>query len=146
MQTAPKRNPVERPGHLNLRPILEVVKKINSERNLRRLVTMILDTAIEFANATRGTLAIFKGESFNAELSRPRSGGEIKHAEIPALSAVLARVHRTGKSFAIEDARVDPALISDPPAPGRDGVSIICMPLRVQSRLMGAVYLDNTAE
>src|SRR5258706_8895026 len=112
-QSIAKRTPPgDRPDLLKLRPILDVVKRINSERNLRRLVTMILDTAIEFSNATRGTLAIFKGESFNAELSRHRSGGEIKHAEIPALSAVLKRVHRTGKSFAIEDARTDPALRS----------------------------------
>jgi diguanylate cyclase (GGDEF)-like protein len=138
--------PEDRPGNLNLRPILDVVKKINSERNLRRLVTMILDTAIEFSNATRGTLAIFKDESFNAELSRHRTGGEIKHAEIPSLSAVLKRVHKTGKSLVVEDLRNDPGLRPAALVPGRYGLSIICMPLRVKSRLMGAVYLDNTDE
>ena len=65
-----RNSPGERSEPLNFRPILDVVKQINSERNLRRLVTMILDTAIEFSNATRGTLAIFKETSFNAELSR----------------------------------------------------------------------------
>jgi diguanylate cyclase (GGDEF)-like protein len=135
----------ERAGHLNLRPILDVVKRINSERNLRRLVTMILDTAIEFSNASRGTIAIFKGgESFNAELSRSGSGGEISHSEIPSLSAVLRRVHKTGKAVIVEDMRLDAGLRPPAIVPGRDGLSIICMPLRVKSRLMGAVYLDNT--
>jgi diguanylate cyclase (GGDEF)-like protein len=129
---------------MNLRPILEVVKKINSERNLRRLVTMILDTAIEFANATRGTLAIFKEQSFNAELSRTVSGGEIKHSEIPSLGAVLKRVHKTGKSVIVDDVREDEGLRPAALTPGTDALSIICLPLRVKSRLMGALYLDNT--
>src|SRR5262245_53685521 len=108
MQTAPKRSSSgERPGNLNLRPILDVVKKISSERNLRRLVTMILDTAIEFANASRGTIAIFKEQSFNAELSRTAGGGEIKHSEIPSLAAVLKRVHKTGKTVIVDDVRED---------------------------------------
>jgi diguanylate cyclase (GGDEF)-like protein len=147
IQSLPRHTPSnERSAHLNLRPILDVVKKINSERNLRRLVTMILDTAIEFSNASRGTLAIFKGESFNAELSRTVSGGEIKHSEISSLSAVLRRVHKSGKSVVVEDARLDAGLRPAAPAPGRDALSIICLPLRVKSRLMGAVYLDNTDE
>jgi len=134
------------PEQLNYRPILDVVKQINSERNLRRLVTMILDTAIEFSNATRGTLAIFKDESFNAELSRQSGRGDIKHEEISTLSPVLSRIRKTGKIIAVEDLSSDPAL--RPPAlePGKTGLSILCLPLRVKSRLMGAVYLDNTEQ
>ena len=136
----------EHSGSLNLRPILDVVKKINSERNLRRLVTMILDTAIEFSNATRGTIAIFKDESFNAELSRHRTRGEINHSEIPSLAAVLRRVQKSGKELLVDDLAQDPGLRPPAIAAGRDGLSIVCMPLRVKSRLMGAVYLDNTDE
>jgi len=138
--------PNDRPESFNLRPILDVVKRINSERNLRRLVTMILDTAIEFSNATRGTLAIFKDTSFNAELSRHVVRGEIKHGEIATLAPVLNRVRTTGKGVLVEDLGSDPDL--RPPAmdPGQTGISILCLPLRVKSRLMGAVYLDNTEQ
>ena len=143
-----KRNSAgDRPGALNLRPILDVVKKINSERNLRRLVTMILETAIEFSNASRGTVAVFKGEeSFNAELSRHRSRGEISHSEIASLAAVLRRVHKSGKELLVPDLSKDEGLRPPAVAPGQDGLSILCLPLRVKSRLMGAVYLDNTEE
>jgi diguanylate cyclase (GGDEF)-like protein len=138
--------PGERAGQLNLRAILDVVKRINSERNLRRLVTMILDTAIEFSNATRGTLAIFKDTSFNAELSRHVTRGEIKHEEIASLAPVLNRVRTSGKSVLVEDLGADPDLRPSPPVPGLTGLSILCLPLRVKSRLMGAVYLDNTEQ
>jgi len=72
-------------------------------RNLRRLVTMILDTAIEFSNATRGTLAIFKEKSFNAELSRDRERNELRHSDIPTLGSVLMRVNETGEVVLIDD-------------------------------------------
>src|SRR5436305_8143230 len=129
---APRSAPREHSEPLNYRPILDVVKQINSERNLRRLVTMILDTAIEFSNATRGTLAIFKDTSFNAELSRHVVRGEIKHGEIATLAPVLNRVRTTGKSVLVEDLGSDPDL--RPPAmdPGQTGISILCLPLRVK--------------
>ncbi len=136
----------DRPNNLNLRPILDVVKKINSERNLRRLVTMILETAIEFSNATRGSLAVFKGDSFNAELSRTRTRGGISHPEIPSLATGLRRVQKSGKDLQVDDIAVDDGLRPPDITPGRDGLSILCLPLRVKSRLMGAVYLDNTDE
>src|SRR5579862_6459422 len=93
----------DRPDALNYRPILDVVKQINSERNLRRLVTMILDTAIEFSNASRGTLAIFKETSFNAELSRQAGRGDIKHEEISSLAPLLNRVRTTGQIVSVDD-------------------------------------------
>ncbi len=138
--------PPEGSESLNLRPILDVVKRINSERNLRRLVTMILDTAIEFSNATRGTVAIFKDTSFNAELSRHVTRGEIKHDEIASLAPALNRVRTTGKSVLVEDLGADPDLRPAALVPGQTGLSILCLPLRVKSRLMGAVYLDNTEQ
>lgn len=141
-----KSPPGERQPAVNLRPILDVVKRINTERNLRRLITMILDTTIRFSNATRGSVAIFKGKQFNAELSRHRTLGEIKHSEIPSLAAVIGRVSSGGKSVLVDDLGREPSLCPPAIAPGRDGLSILCLPLRVKSRLIGAVYLDNTEQ
>ena len=138
--------PADRTEPLNYRPILDVVKQINSERNLRRLVTMILDTAIQFSNATRGTLAIFKDASFNAELSRQAGQGDIKHGEISSLAPLLNRVRTTGQIVAVDDLSADPDLRPSALAPGKAGLSILCLPLCVKSRLMGAVYLDNTEQ
>jgi GGDEF domain-containing protein len=136
----------DRAEGLNYRPILDVVKQINSERNLRRLVTMILDTAIKFSNATRGTLAIFKEASFNAELSRQAGQGDIKNTEISSLAPVLNRVRTTEKIVAVEDLSRDPDLRPSALASGKAGLSILALPLVVKSRLMGAVYLDNTEQ
>jgi diguanylate cyclase (GGDEF)-like protein len=113
---------------------------------LRRLVTMILDTAIEFSNATRGTLAIFKETSFNAELSRQVGCGDIKHDEISSLAPLLNRVRTTGQIVSVSDLSRDPDLRPSAMVSGKTGLSILCLPLVVKSRLMGAVYLDNTEQ
>src|SRR5688572_19896938 len=92
----------------SLHPILNVLKEMNSERNLRRLVTMILDTVIEYSNATRGSIAFFKGDRFNAELSRDKDRHEIRHSEIPTLGTAIMRVNESGEAIVIDDARYDP--------------------------------------
>lgn len=131
-------------GIAGLHPILNVLKEMNSERNLRRLVTMILDTIIQFSNATRGSLAFFKGDRFNAELSRDRDRNELRHSDIPTLGSMLMRVNETGETVVIDDTRSELRIRDAGLLPGYDARSILCLPLRVKSRVIGAVYLDNT--
>jgi len=134
----------KRPGIAGLHPILTVLKEMNSERNLRRLVTMILDTVVEFSNADRGCIAFFKGDRFNAELSRDRERNELRHSDIPSLGTALMRVNEAGEGLVVDDARSDPRIRDGGLLPGYDARSILCLPLRVKSRVVGAVYLDNT--
>ena len=131
-------------GVAGLRPILEVLKEMNSERNLRRLITMILDTMIRFSNAHRGSIGVLKGDRFNAELSRDRLGDEIPHSDLAAMGTLLKIVSDTGETVVVEDARKDPRVQSRLLSPGPHPCAILCLPLRVKSRLLGAVYLDNT--
>jgi len=74
-------------GVAGMKPILEVLKEMNSERNLRRLITMILDTMIRFSNAHRGSIGVLKGDRFNAELSR-----DVHHGLAEALPAQVGLV------------------------------------------------------
>ena len=125
------------------RPVFEVIKKINSELNLRNLITLILDTMIEFCNAERGTIVVFEGDRFKVELSRDRSKKELKRVEIGFSKTVLKLVRESGKRVIAEDARQDPSLRVVDSVHDQSLMSILCVPLRVKTRLIGAVYLDN---
>jgi GGDEF domain-containing protein len=131
-------------GLNSLKPVLEVIKKINTELNLRKLITMILDTAIEFCNAQRGTIVVFEGEKFKIELSRDRSKNELKRLEMGVSRTVLKLVRDSGKRVIAEDARQDPTLKIIDSVQDQSLLSILCVPLRVKMRLIGAVYLDNS--
>jgi diguanylate cyclase (GGDEF)-like protein len=127
----------------DLRPVFEVIKKINSELDLRSLTTLILDTMIEFCHAERGTIVVFEGDRFKVQLSRDREKKELKRVEIGVSRTVLRLVRETGKRVIAEDARQDPSLRIVDSVQDQSLMSILCVPLRVKTRLIGAVYLDN---
>ena len=131
-------------GLSSLKPVLDVIKKINTELNLRKLITMILDTAVEFCNAQRGTIVVFEGEKFKIELSRDRQKNELKRLEMGVSRTVLKLVRDSGKRVIAEDARQDPTLRIIDSVQDQSLLSILCVPLRVKMRLIGAVYLDNS--
>ncbi len=127
-----------------LRPVLDVIKKINSELNLRKLITMILDTAIEITRATRGTIVIFEGDKYKVELARDLTKKDLGRVDVGLSRTVLNIVRETGKPVIAEDARRDPRLGGVDSVVKQELLSILCVPLRLKRRLIGAVYLDNT--
>jgi diguanylate cyclase (GGDEF)-like protein len=127
----------------HLRPVLDVIKKINSELNLRNLITMIVDTMIEMCNAQRGVILVFEGDSFKIQLSRDRAKRSLPENELGLSRTVLRLVRESGKRVIAEDARQDPSLRVVDSVHDQSLMSILCLPLRRKTRLVGAVYLDN---
>lgn len=126
-----------------LRPVFDVVKKINSELDLRKLLGLILQTTIELCNARRGSLVLFAKEGEKARLSRDRAGRELSPEESAVSTTVLAKVRRDGKVILAADAANSGAIGNSRSLAGLKILSVLCLPLRVKDRLMGAVYLDN---
>lgn len=126
-----------------LRPVFDVVKKINSELDLRKLLGLILQTTIELCNARRGSLVLFGKDREKARLSRDRSGRELSPEESAVSTTVLERVRRSGKTLVAADATNSGAIGDARSLVNLKILSVLCLPLRVKDRLMGAVYLDN---
>ena len=124
-----------------LRPVFDVVKKINSETDLRRLLGLILQTTIELSHAKRGTLVIFGKDRDRARLARDQAGRELEGSEGGVSSTVLQKVRTTGKAILAADARNDGS-IGEVRGIGA-ALSVLCLPLRVKEKLTGAVYLDH---
>ncbi len=126
-----------------LRPVFDVVKKINSELDLRKLLGIILDTTVGLCNAKRGTIVIFKGDKEKVRLARDRSGRELGPDETGVSSTVLQKVRLSGKPLLSADARNDGHIGTSQSLLNLKILSVLCLPLRVKERLIGAVYLDN---
>lgn len=131
------------PAAKNLRPILDIIKKINSELNLRKLITIILDTMIEYCNAQRGTILIFEGEKFKVEIARNKKKQDLKRFQMGLSRTVLRQVRDKGQMIVLKDAKETPNLRIVDSVHEQSLMSVLCVPLRVKSRLVGAVYLDN---
>jgi len=126
-----------------LAPVFDVLKKINSELDLPRLIGMILDTMIEFCNAMRGRLVLFEGGDFRTEVARDRAKKDLGPAELGLSRTVLQRVRDSGQTFRVRDAQRDVDVRSARSVTEQNLLSILCVPLVLKSRLLGAVYLDN---
>jgi diguanylate cyclase (GGDEF)-like protein len=126
-----------------LRPVFDVVKQINSETDLRKLLGLILQTTIGQCNARRGTLVLFGKDREKARLSRDVGGRELRPDETGVSSTVLEKVRKTGKTILAADARNDGRIGEARSLVGLQVLSVLCLPLRVKDRLVGAVYLDH---
>ncbi len=126
-----------------LRPVFEVIKKINSEQNIRKLLATILDVTLEFCNAQRGTVVLFERDGFKIELSRNREKQDLKPDEMGLSREILRRVRDTGRRITADQATEDPTIGLSESVQDHQLRSILCVPLRVKLRLIGAVYLDN---
>ena len=126
-----------------LRPVFDVVKKINSESDTRKLLGIILETTIQLSNAKRGTLVLFKGDKERARLSRDGRGRDLRTDEMGVSTTVLQKVRQSGRTILSADAQNDGAIGTARSIVNLQLLSVLCLPLRVQERLIGAVYLDN---
>jgi len=134
------RPPARPPGSTittaDLRPILEVLKSINTEHRLRHLLEIILDRLMKFCNARRGMIGIFRGDTFKAKIVRDRSGNPVDPSEVEVFQSVLRHVHAQGGPVVSPNATPPGSRASAP-------LSLLCLPLRVKERILGAVYLDH---
>jgi GGDEF domain-containing protein len=128
-----------------LRPIFEVLKRINSELDIRKLMSLILDTMIEYCGAQRGTIVAFEGDKLRIEISRNRDREDLKRFEMGISRTVLQMVREKGRKIVAVDAQQDPELKLVDSVYENHLLSVLCLPMKVKLRLIGAVYLDNSS-
>ena len=128
-----------------LKPILEVVRQINKGPDLKKTILQILDLAIESCGAQRGAVVTFRSGKYKVEISRHRSGVRLHTEERGLSKTVLMTVERTKQRVVCSEA------ISEPRFKLVDSVqrlrlrSILCLPILLHDKPIGALYLDDPA-
>jgi diguanylate cyclase (GGDEF)-like protein len=126
-----------------LRPILDVARQINKGPDLRNIIVRILDLALESTGAQRGAVVTFPKGKFKVDLARHRSGIALRKEERGISKTVLLAVQKTGQKVVCSEA------VSEPRFKLVDSVqklklrSILCVPIYLRDKLIGAVYLDD---
>jgi diguanylate cyclase (GGDEF)-like protein len=126
-----------------LRPILEVVRQINKGPDLRKIMLQILDLALESCNAKRGAIVVFRNGMYKIELSRHRSGVKLRKEEQGLSKTVLMVVERTGKRVVCADAIAEPQFRLVDSVLRLKLRSVLCVPILLRDKTIGAVYLDD---
>ncbi|MBI5367801.1 MAG: sigma 54-interacting transcriptional regulator, partial [Planctomycetes bacterium] len=122
--------------------LVQITKRLNSELDLRKLLQTIVDTAIELTRADRGFLILREGEEMKFEVSRNLGSRDVEDPSTKISKTIALRVLDKGEVVMTSDAAGDERLLQSQSIRDLKVRSILCVPLRVRGRMVGALYLD----
>ncbi len=135
---------------LDLATVVNMSRAIFSGIDLNELIRTLMVLALEHGAATRGLLIFRRGDELRveAEASTVHDGVEVRLPGVRATGhalpeSVLRYVIRTGDSVLLDDASARSLFSSDEYVRHHGCGSILCLPLAEQTRLTGALYLEN---
>ncbi len=123
--------------------LMEINKALASELNLKRLLTLILDSVIGLMGAERGFLILDKDGKPHVEVARNIDHEEVRRAAVKVSSGVIDKVMKEGRSLLTDSAMDDKSLAGFTSVADMKLRSILCTPLRAREAIVGCVYIDN---
>ena len=130
-----------------LRKLVSWIRRLTNERDLNRLLALMLDSVVELTGAERGFLLLLEGEKEpRIRVARNFDLEALRKPTFKVARGIAASVAREGQAVVSTNADEDPRIR----AHGDTGAlylrSVACVPIRVGGRPLGAVYLDNRFE
>ena len=126
-----------------LRRMLEINRTLNATRDAERLLPAILDAALEVTGAERGFLLLAEGDELQTAAARGTEGLALE-GDVRALSrSVARRTIESGEAVLSTDAADDARFAAAASVRDLKIRSVLCVPLKIQSEVVGAVYLDS---
>ena len=139
--------PVEQ---LDLETVMKASHAVAGEIVLEKLIQALMVIALELAGAERGLLILPHGEEHRiaAEVRTGRDGVgvQMQHALVTLSDlpdSLLRYVIRTQESVILDDASIQSLFSEDPYVLQKRPRSVLCLPLVKQTKLIGALYLEN---
>jgi PAS domain S-box-containing protein len=135
---------------LDLETVTKASQAVSSEIVPEKLIETLMRIAIEHAGAERGLLILERGEEHRIE-AEARTGPEKVEVQLRPAAAtpaelpesLLRYVIRTRQSVILEDASSQSLFSEDPYVLQKRPRSVLCLPLVKQTKLIGALYLEN---
>jgi serine/threonine-protein kinase PknK len=129
-----------------LRQLLALNHRLLEERDPKRLLETIMDTAIELLGAERGFLILRDGERLAFRVARHLEGRGVENPDVEISTSIARHVLETGESVLTDDAAQDDRFRTLRSVSVLDLRSILCVRLQTRREIVGALYLDNRFE
>ncbi len=127
--------------HQQLLEVLQLNQFLNSERNVGKLLSLILDKAIHFIKAERGFIILGNDEKIAA--ARNFDQEYVLDPSLKISRSLAQSVMQSGKILIAADAQSDPEFQHIQSVRKLGLRSIIALPLKIQDKILGVLYLDN---
>jgi adenylate cyclase len=121
--------------------LIEITKALNSELDMASVLGTIVDKGVELIGAERGFLILVHDGVLDCRVARNRDKTDIRNPERLISRSVLDGVTTTGEPVLTIDAPT--ALSGSRSIMALEVRSLICVPLRLKDRILGALYVDS---
>jgi signal transduction histidine kinase len=129
-----------------LATLYEIIGVLNSSLDLTETLKLVMDSLIHLTRAERGCLMLLDEEG-DLEI---RAAQHFDHECVDAFDlelshTVVQEAIEGGKPVLTTNAQLDPRFSAQESVIGYQLRSIVCVPLEIRGRVIGALYLDNRA-
>jgi predicted ATPase/signal transduction histidine kinase len=139
--------PVEQ---LDVGTVVKASQAVSSEIELAKLIETLMRVSLEHAGAERGLLILFR-ESEPWIAAEARTGASnievtLRNSAVTStelIESVLHTATRTQDSVILDDASTQTPFSADGYVRQKHARSVLCLPLVKQTKLVGALYLEN---
>ena len=137
--------PSPRTEQARLAAIYEISSRLGTTLDLTRLLNLVMDSVIELTNAERGFVMLYNNETARLEAVGARNFDKetITQNSREISYGVVERAITTGEAVLTSNAQEDNRFSTFQSVVGYQLRSIMCAPLRVRGRIIGATYVDN---
>ena len=135
---------------LDVETVIKASQAVSSEIVLDKLIERLMRIAVEHAGAERGLLILLRSEEPQIEAQAATRHGRVDitvrqmavtSSDLP--QSALHYVLRTGERVVLDDALVPNLCSEDEYVRQRRPRSVLCLPIVKQTKLAGALYLEN---
>ena len=123
--------------------LLAVGKALASERDLKKVLTVALDTIVELSNAERGFVWLGDAEDGRVEVARNLDQESVRKPSGKLSRAILRRTIEGGKTVQTDNASEDAAFLGSASIGEMKLRSVLCTPLVLHGETLGAIYVDH---
>jgi PAS domain S-box-containing protein len=135
---------------LDVETVVKASQALSSEIVLSRLIEKLMQIAVEHAGAERGLLILLRGDDpqieAEATTGHSRARVSVRQAAVAPSDlpqSVLHYVIRTRERVVLDDASVGNLYSEDEYVRAKRARSVLCLPIVKQTKLIGALYLEN---
>jgi GAF domain-containing protein len=128
-----------------LQLLLEVTKSLHCQRDVHKLVALILDSALSFAEADRAFLMMWNGDQTpRFKMGRSYDGAYLSEEDFVISSSVIQEALSGLKPIIVSDAQLDEHFSKRESIVELDLRTVMAAPLRYQNQVLGILYVDST--
>ncbi len=130
-----------------LRALAQTTALINSTLDTDEVLTQVMDTVIQLTGAERGYIMLRDqpGGTLEFRIARGIDQEQLQREDFIISNTIINEVANTGQPVLTDNARSDPRYQQQESIVGYQLRSILAVPLKVQSEVIGVVYCDNRA-